>query len=370
MPSARALAISPFHNDGISSYSSASFALNSTSAYISFTFKAFEATTINQLGMRFQSKVGTSPSYIIGLEGVSLTTGLPTGVYKQTGGQDVKEIFNPGQSGWANNTFQWVTMDPTYTCTQGELLALTIRYSSGTIDASNYVNITTFQGDSARWGFPMVTHSGTKQISPSYPMLGYASSTVSYGYPIQGQSSVLFDDGTTPDEVGWAINLPSDLMTSYKIAGLRCMLNPGTSGAIINVRLYEGTTVIQDISGGFDTDLLNGAFARYQDFFFDGTLATLTAGTTYRLALKRTDVGTDATLYYVTLARAQDRSAFPWGESFAYASRVNDGAWNADDQTIIPFIDLILQDITIPSGGVVDTMQPIIVPPYKAVGYH
>lgn len=324
--------------------------LNDSTSGVSWVFQAPVAGTITRVGFNYYLRTGTPPTYRASLQGVSLTTGVEDGTIKG-GGSPASVTFTPPASTAWDGTFQWLTLANSYTCTRGELLALVIGYSSGTVNSSNFSQINYNQaiGDGELFPYPVTNKTGTKTIQPSgWPVFGIAMGTTAYGNPVQTIATNSFNSGSTPDEYACAFSIPGTGGT-FKLAGVRLGGGPGTLGTnTAKMILYSGTTALQEIT---HTGIVANATSNgWLDVYFtDTTLQTLSTGTTYRIGLQPQS-GTSWYWYTLNLASANDLSAFAGGSSFYLSTRTDAGSWS-DDTTKRPLMELILDDLTLPTAG-------------------
>jgi len=157
----------------------ATVALDSATDAAAVVFLAPKAGTITKIHYSVQGVTGTPPTYIVGIEGV--TGAEPDGTYKQNGGNNCTATVS---SFTANNGYLQ-TLDYGYVATAGELLAATIRHSSGTADASNFIEV--------RIG----SNSAMIHGSPASPFgIGYTGSWAAAGAYYVPSMAVEYSDGT------------------------------------------------------------------------------------------------------------------------------------------------------------------------------
>lgn len=336
------------------------YALDANNDAIGFIFSAPQAMTITRLGVRIATVTGTSPTYRISLQGVSATTGAPDGTVRG-GGSPASVTFQPTAS--QNGTFQWYTLTNAYTCVRGELLAVVVDYSTGTVNASNNTSFGSYLSNATPRLIPYSSHNvaGTwsKQLN-GLALFAYGSASAAFGVPVQASYSATINSGTTPDEIATRFTLPAEWGSTFQVVGARFMSVP-TAGHTIRMQLYEGTTVLQNVT--LDTDQMSfGSVARMPDGFFDeATLSVLNFGTEYRVGV-RPDSATNQIYYGVNVATAADGQAFELGENFTLSQRTDDGAWT-DTDTTRPFFELILADWTEPQPGVgPGILRPVVAP--------
>lgn len=146
-------------------------------------------------------------------------------------------------------------------------------------------------------------------------------------------------------------NIPSTWFSTFKVLGVRFVGSiAGAAGKTPVVALWSASSVLQTMT--LDSDVGGGTTAgtRNSEFIASGTLATLNTGTDYYIGLEVADATNGGVLINgVQLAEADDRLCFPLGTQVCF-STYNGSTWT-DDATVRPFVELILDDITAPSGS-------------------
>jgi hypothetical protein len=331
---------------GGASPSVANFTQNATTDFSEFIFQAVDATAISSLGFRQGTLTGTAPVYRVSLQGVD-ASGNPDGSIKASG----NAYFDYTPTGGNNNTWQWVTLGTSYTPTRGELLAMVIAYQSGTIDGSNNCSFgsTSAVLPASSTPYAIQNDAGSRTRQAGSPLFGWATASLAYGLPAVSAAATTFNSGSTPDERALLLTVPTTFCASYKIAGA-FIYGIVTAGSTFDLVLYDtdGTTVLQTTT--FDADASIAVSARGRQLLFDTTtLATLTAGSTYRLSLK--PGASNSSIVSLVVANASDLDAYPFGAAWAQgSSRTDGGAW-ADSNLQRYGINPILADVTAPSGG-------------------
>lgn len=326
------------------------FPLDDNTDLIEGIIQAPAAATITRLAY-FQSTVdGTSPTYRISLQGVD-SSGLPDGTIKAS--TNAFGTFQPTSGN--NNSMQWVNLGSSYTCTRGEMLAVVIDYSSGTINASNRTNFRTNYANAGFRGFPYIIQNaaGSRSRQGGFPLIAYGSSSRAYGYPLNPSQTSSIDptSATNPNEYAMKFSLPSSWGSSYKVVGMR-IITSITAGGTFTMNLYQGggasdTTAAQSVQ--FDTDLVGVTTHGVFDLYFDETtLTTLNFGSTNRVSLQA-DSASTIRMGYIGTMDAADWDAWPGGQYFARSTR-NGGNWT-DSAVHRMYWDLILDDWTATPGG-------------------
>lgn len=325
------------------------FALNQTTDQIEWIFEATEAATITRLGFRYGARALTPPTYKISLQGVDLATGFPDGTIKGGASPASKTFTPPADTSW-DGTWQWITLDNSYACARGELLSIVISYASGTVDASNNSSFTHSFTVNVGYAVPyaITNDAGTRNKNNSgFAVFGYGSSTKAYGHPCKNLAGQSYSSASTPDEYALGFSLPATWLSSYQVVGLQFSLDP-PAGSTFDIVLYSGTTVLQNATKDGDVNTVATVARQHEIYFDESSLSTLSAGTTYRASIAPSGV---VLLPILEVDSAADFEAYEGGQLCFLSTRTDGGAWDADTLTKRPMIDLILADITAPSGG-------------------
>lgn len=339
-----------FSPEVTSSPSLTGLALNDTDNAVWAVFQTETADPITHIGIRHTSTTGTSPTYKASIQGVG-TTGNPDGTIKG-GGSPASKTFSPSSLGWGAATFQWIALDNPYTPTRGEEIAIYVTYDSGTVGAGNTSSFL-YTSNMPSSGKPYAGDFQTANTKrDGFPSLCYRTASGRYGLPIQAVSSVTFLVGSATNEYGLRFTLPTDYGSTYKISGIRLTAGLGPSGTY-TVRLYDGggasdTTALQSLTAA-DGDFSQSGNRPQTFMFADSTLATLTCGNAYRIALAAASGVNNTTMYYADVSENNDFLAWPLGIDCYWTQR-GGGNWT-DNTTRRPFGELILSDITAPTGG-------------------
>lgn len=335
----------------------ANFTLDQATDALEVIFQAAEAVTISRLGFRYGVRTGTPPTFQISLQGVD-GSGFPDGVIKG-GGSPASATFTPPASAAWDSTWQWITLANSYVSTRGELLSMVIARSSGTIDGSNN---SSFSQEAAyalaqgQFPYPITNNNGTRTKLLRMPVFGYGSVGTAYGRPVQATMLTTINSGTTPDEYGLRFKLEAGWGTSCQVVGVRTSLAI-TAGSSYKAVLYDGTTVLQDVT--MDSDhVASNPNAAVQIFFDEASLSTLVFGNVYRIAIQPQTAGSH-NVYGFSVAANADLAAYPGGIEFYGTQRTDAGAWT-DVDTDRPFMMPIMADWTAAAaGGPVRVLSPI-----------
>lgn len=332
------------------------FSLNQTTDTLEYIFQSQADLTITRLFTRLGAITGTTPTYRISLQGVD-ATGIPDGTIKGAT-NNALATFSPSGLGWAAGSGNWLTLGESYTSVRGEMLAIVIDYSSGSVDASNFASFTqafTGGGASRQLPYSISNNAGSRtRMINNNPLYGYGTAGGKYGWPLKTTSTVTLSNSSNPREAGFVFTIPAS-WPSCQLLGVEIPISNFTGGNTFTVRLYNGggasdTTVLQDIT--MDTDhqgvATGGGILRV--YFNETTLATLTAGSSYRVAMESLSTPT----FRIQLwdqESGDDWDAWPFGSAMQYTTRPSAGSWTDVDTTRFMVSDLILADVTAGSAG-------------------
>lgn len=328
------------------------FVLNATTDKVEFILQAPEAITITTVAFRYGARTGTPPTYQLSLQGVD-ASGNSDGTDLGGGSPTLVTFTPPADATW-DGTTQTVTLTNAYTIARGAFFAIVIDYNTGTVNAGNNSSFTT-DYTSAYQQFPYVIQNdaGSRTRRNSIPVIAYLSASKCYGYAAFGSSNASIHDGSTPDEAGLIFTLPAEWGYTYQIVGVNTGIRFGTAGQTVRMRLYDsdGSTVLQTIDIDSDNTRaasVSGCFAEY--YFDEATLSTLNFGSTYRITFTVTAASGGVIIPYYTLPSSTYLTSFPLSDNAYWTQRTDAGAWT-DTNTRRPWIALIFDDWTEPSGG-------------------
>lgn len=327
------------------------FALDANNDGAGWVYAPRTTDPITHLGFRYGARTGTPPTYIIGIEGVDPATGFPDGTYKG-GGTPASATFTPPADATWNGLWQWIELDNAYTPNRGQpLLCTTLRYSSGTVDASNLGTFTTrFIGSSGASAhvlpYSLTLTAGTwAKPGASHACFGYRTASGRFGNFFQGDYATNIT--TAGHRQAMHFTLPSGHGDTFKILGATFPMTVPASGNTFKFGLWNAAgTAIQEAT--YDSDEVEVIAQRTVNLIFDeASLTALSYGTKYYLGIENVS-GTIGLKGYV-LSSADDRSMFPLG-MIRGLSTWNGATWT-DDDTMMPLTEPILADITEPAGG-------------------
>lgn len=322
------------------------FTLNESNDAIYFLFQSETASAITHLGC-LSGTATSSPVYEISLQGV--TDGAPDGTIKG-GSNNAKATFTPTSTDW-----DWKALGESYTPTVGEELAVVLKYSSGTIDASHNCAFSYSWSSSGfvTIGFPYVTtvNAGSATKNGIYPLFGYKTASRTYGFPLASNTSRTWTSASNPNEIAIKFSLPAGWGNTYKLFGLRLPGIVMTAAGTVTLKLYTGGlttdtgTVTTLVAKDMDNWQAAGGSGRVGDFWFPEQ--TLNFGDTYRLSFVPS--AHNFTIRTWDVDAASDFDGWCGGSVFSYSTR-NGGDWT-DTATRKIEAGLRLSDWTEPTGG-------------------
>ncbi len=319
-------------------------------------FQANSADPITHFGFRYGARTGTPPVHVVTLESLVATTGLPDGTDIGGGSATAKTFTPPADATW-DGTWQWIALTNAYTPTVGQILCGTIRYSSGTIDASNNSSFTSrlasLGGDGRLVWFSSITNTGGTWSRTSFPpTMAYRTASGRYGWPAESIYNTR-SASTVGHRVACKFTLPSNVTNTYTIRGVKFSGSVASAiGKVPVIGLWSAGSTLQTLT--MDSDLpqsISTSYNAYDHVLFDeSSLTALSPGTAYYIGLEVADAVNGGVLINgINLDDGADQSAFPLGTNVCL-STYNGSSWT-DDTTVRPFVELILDDMTQQAGG-------------------
>ncbi len=320
---------------------------NATGQYIVNVFTAEKTMTITQLGMCVSSSTGTPPVRIA--------------MWQYTGGRDLppnplttKIYTDPNPisvtAGITQPTFIWWNLTTPQVITRGTTIAIGLE-TYGTW--SGGLSLVSTQDQSKRdytlmSGQPYA-RTWTQNTGPF--RFGVASTTESYGYPVQ--TSTLANRNNTFS--GTAFTIPTSMGGTCLLQGILAPLSAESSFINLSLRLYNATsyppTLItsRSFADGSTTSWLN---AMNQDagqvyFPFD-TPQTLTTGVKYAVGFNHS--GNNFNLARFTFNRAQDANCLSDIPSFGLEADSTLTTWT-ESGTVRYAMSLDVTDFTPATGA-------------------
>lgn len=326
---------------------------------VAFAFQARNTDAITHLGFRYGSRTGTPPTYIIGLEGLSASTGFPDGTYKTNGGNCSATFTPPADTTW-NGTWQWIALSNSYTPARGEVLCITIRHSSGTIDGTNNssfgTNWTNMLPSLGSFPYAIRNTSGTWASQQIGSTFGVRTANDRYGCIVPNLYSTR-TASTVGHRVAMRVVMPAAYGDTYKVVGMRASVSlSATTGRNPLARIWSASSTLTSIT--MDTDIAGAstvsAYRSWEVMFADSV--TLNCGTPYYFGFEVADATSAGIALYGTQFASADDNDDDGGQVFGLGT-FNGTTWT-DDLTVRPWMELILEDFTEPSGGSGAVLMP------------
>ncbi len=239
------------------------------------------------------------------------------------------------------NTWRWDTFTAAVAVTKGDLVAIFLKYASGTssgvrqwnnIVSGFYINGLPYNivnaGSPAKSTYAMVC--AIKYDDGSVPpcgLLPVATTT---------NPTVTIDETSTPDEVGIKFTLPF----ACTVAGMA--MKAVFAGRLFDVHLYDGSDNVLASLTGIDTDKSGNVHA-LGTYLFSAEV-NLAPVTTYRLTMAPKSGAASVSVPKVTFDASSTRSAWPGGANAVWTQRTDGGAWT-DTDTAISVLELLVSKL-------------------------
>lgn len=344
-----------FYNSGTVT----NFNLNTATTRIAWVFVSATGSAITHLGVRLQSKTGTSPTYRVSLQAIG-ADGRPTGTVLG-GGTPASATFTV--TALTAGEFHWIALDNSFTPTRGTTYAVVLDYSSGTVDGSNFAAFgfrsNVFNTNASPLPLSDTTGSAWTTAVDGCGIFGYRTASSRHGFPIKnvGSTAAISADG----QRGALRFVPASgtAATVQVTSGVLFLSGTIAAGSSVIWGLWTAAGAVLSASTvTVDTDAL-GAGSQFGMPL--ASTPTLTAGTAYYLGLER--AGTNFSFRTITVSDANDWPAFNHDSGWCY-STWDGAAWN-DSTTTRIFGSVVLSDITPPATtdtlAVLDVTTEIIV---------
>lgn len=340
---------SPIYWPGIAGQFSSVPAINGTfltidaaGEYYSVVLCAKEAMTISHVGFRAGNASG-SPTLEVRIETVDTSTGLPSGTLWATNTNGTTGTISAN-----TNVLQALTASASIAA--GQMFCVKIIYASGTSVTIGQINQLSSPVDST---IPyMVNNTGTPTkvaLSGSTTMLALGSSSTTF-YQVPGLlPASAITAGAFNNTNGARRGLRFTLPMNCRIIGIR-WFNANAVGDFNAVLFSDAGSELSSSSTAFDGDISAASVSpnRASSVYFDNSI-TGAAGTTYRAVIEPSSA-TNANVTTVTLAGSDYRSASPAGISAHYTTYAS-AAWDDTNTTLLPFMDIIIDQIDNGAGS-------------------
>jgi len=309
------------------------YPLNDLNDAMACQFQFPKSGTVEDIGFFITTKVGTPPTYKVGLTTVNIS-GHPQQI--AYGGSSIDD-FSYTTSGWI-----WHTLGTPATVVAGEVGAVHIFPTTPVPDSSNYIEI---QDDEHIYyvnpNNMQFTTSWVYGIGPNSMAIRYDDGDV-VGLAIVNSSYYDLITDTSPDEVGDKFTVPINMTC----IGAKVWLYAGSGREYFTVHLYNNSdTELRSVSGS------TGAFGQdysMMDIYWD-TPINLIADTPYRLTLEQTG-GYDPLIVWWQFESVASKSTLtiPQSDRWHRTHRTDGGAWTDFEDGLV-WMGLIISAVEI--GG-------------------
>lgn len=341
--------------------------LDAANDWIEEVFYVQEPGTLSSLCSYFSSETGTGPTYKIGWEGVSLTTGEADGVYKTgTGECSCTVATDTLSAGWKCCT----PTGTTCTVTRGELGAITTKHSSGTIDGSNFAvwgrsnsgsfNDSTILSPNNAYSVANTTGTGTAGSgtkSNEAPIFMYKFTGRTFGRPFTNAGSLNYNSDSASDEYGNKFRFDCPTGQTYTTNGVEWWGQTASAAKSVIFRLYAGTAATPGAvlhSATWDADVEQSSAGSNRGFTLpwdEAVLEELDCGTDYFVTAQVQETSSNFGLRYFDVGANSDLDAYPGGINTYSVNRADSTGAFTEVNTRRVGIDIVLDDIQDAAGG-------------------
>lgn len=299
--------------------------------------------TVTHVGWSLGTKTGSPPNYYVGMVTVTATTGnLTTTAY---GGSTPATVDPTALSvGW-----QWSALAANATAVAGDQVGIRIwpTGSPGNPDASNnisciYAHHNSMHNDPNSMN--SFTLDGQVWVSklPIFA-LRYSDGSV-IGYPYRDDKFSLYDSADSPDEAGVRFTLPY----AMRCSGVCVNMSMIDSDAGYTLRLMDSANAILSSWVVADEDRLSDYGISY--LYWSSALILAASPTYYRLTFMPSSSSLRIRPASMVFGDANEQAVYHAASDFVATSRTDEGEWT-DDENATVFVGLIIDDITLPTGG-------------------
>jgi hypothetical protein len=293
------------------------------------------AKTLSGVGFRFGTitKAGGS-GLTVSLQDVSTSAGPP---WQPDGTPDQTFAIANGNASFATATWIEGTFGSTRNVTHGDQLAVVVEYDGSGRLGADTVSLSTWFAENPlhSGGLSHYTGSWTALAHVANILLIYndgSFGTFRGAVVGSGSGSLTYNSGDAIDEVALRFQVP----WTCSIDAVKVHYNTTSASANADIILYDSSSsalVTASIDGNTIHNSSGGAQRQY---ILPIASTTLSANTTYRLALKPTTAN-DVTIPYTDVSNASHFQATPGGVAWYYSTRADGGSWT-DTTTRRPYL--------------------------------
>jgi hypothetical protein len=333
------------HFGGLALSTASNTAVTATDAGVAWIVQAESAGSLSKFRFRYGARTGTPPTYVLTVESLD-TSGNPNGTDLGGGSPTAVTFTPPADTSW-DGTERELTLTNPVTVGAGDVLAVTIRYSSGTIGAGNSSSFTRFFNSQTAGApsFPFVAalSGGVWTKAGANPSCAWLVGSSWRGMPASSAYST--NVSTAGHRSAMFITLPAGFGTTFGLAGVNFVGRFGAAAGSVTLGVWDSTNTLVG-SKTFDADWTRVTSNTTHRMFFDSPL-TLSYGQKYYIGVEV--ISGQSGVAGVQCNDANGVACYPNGTTIGLAT-YNGTTWT-ENTNIYPFMDLILSDITVPSGG-------------------
>lgn len=324
--------------------------LNGSGVGLAWIVDARTTSAISKIRFRYGARTGTPPTYSLRLEGVD-TSGNPDGVDRGGGSPTAVTFTPPASTAWDGLT-QEVTLTNPYTpSSNSEVIAITIRHSSGTVDASNCSSFTSHYASvvSGTRGFPfhstLSAGTWTKQTVVGIPNVAWITASRTFGFVKQSTYSTT--QNTSGRRSAAMVTLPASIASTTTITGVHLIGQFAGASASFVLGIWDASNNLI-ASRTIDADQTTGLGTFRAGLFEFASPIVLTNGSKYYIGLESVSSSTVG-VQGIVFASTADMQGLPNGDNVGIAT-YNGTAWT-ENANIYPLIELVTSDISPPSAS-------------------
>lgn len=312
------------------------------------------ADTLTQLCLGYNSRsAGDPPSHTLSLQGINTSTGRADGTIKSS--TNATCTLDPPANGTWDGTKQCCTMTSSYAASRGERLSLVLTCPSGCAGGTSgsWMYQQSGNGNSLFFPYSVSIDGGSATKRPRYPIGALKSASATYGNLPISQSLTTYNSDSSPDEKALKFTLSSSVCSTVQLRGVILAGRVPITATTASIKLYDtdGTTVLDTITVNGDE---NAAVGNTNDRKFlrryFTSAQTLTCGSSYRIGYLAGNTTSAISLPSYNYSATADMEDIAFASDWSYSERTDAGSWT-DTTTRQPFISLIIDDWTVPSGG-------------------
>lgn len=313
-----------------------------------------ESATLTQLCLGYNARsAGDPPSHTVSLQGINTSTGRADGTIKSS--TNATCTLDPPATGAWDGTAQCCTMTSSYAATRGERLAVVLTCPSGCAagTAGSWMYQQSGNGNALYFPYSVSIDGGSATKRPRFPIGALKSASRTYGNLPISNSLTTYNSDSTPDEKALKFTISSSFCSTIKLRGVIIAGRVPITATTASIKLYDtdGTSVLSTIAVNGDENAAvgTGNDRKYLRRIFPDSV-TLTCGSTYRIGYLAGNTTSAISLPSYNYSSTNDMADVAFTSDWSYSERTDAGAWT-DTTTRQPFMSLIVEDWTAPSGG-------------------